>query len=224
MIFRLKSISVAAGLFAFTAAGIAQAAPRIFPSAVGCQWSYRVSNGTQYGDKIIAVSGRSFTVKYHGVVNCKMQWIRNTAGWTTPDFKALGAVQSIGESFKIQVTGAGGVVVPRTAFWKRGYQWSFWYSMSTSGSTGPMTFTQTGKIIVENKIIGAKIVRVPDGSFHCFVVRSKLIFTGTEAVADETIPLHVTTGEKQYYALGTGLIKRTDGKTTTVLTKFVPGL
>jgi hypothetical protein len=33
----------------------------------------------------------------------------------------------------------------------------------------------------------------------------------------------VTTAETQYYALGVGLIKRADGKTTTVLTTFTPG-
>jgi hypothetical protein len=222
MIFKLKSITFAAGALT-VAASITQAAPRIFPSAVGSQWRYQVSNGTAYSDKIIAASKRGFTVLYNGATTYRMHWMLSSAGWTTPNFKALGAVHTLGESFKTHVTGSGGVVVPHTAFWKQGYRWSFWYSMRTTGSTGPMTFTQTGKMLVDNKIVGMKTVRVPDGRFHCFVVQSQLIFTGTEAVAGQTIPLHVATAETQYYSLGTGLIKRTDGKTTTVLTKFVPG-
>lgn len=223
MLFRLKLCFVAAGLLAFTMACNAHASASIFPAAVGSQWRYQVSNGTRYSDKIIGASGRGITAVYHGAASYKIHWVKSARGWATPDFQAVGAVQPMGEAFKTHVTGSGGVVVPRTGLWKRGHRWTFWYAMRTTGSTGPMTFTQTGKITVHNKITGLKTVHVPAGSFHCFVVRSVVIFTGTEAVAGETIPLHVTTAETQYYALGVGLIKRTDGKTTTVLTTFTPG-
>jgi hypothetical protein len=224
MILKPTMCFVVAGILACLGIGCSvQAAPGIFPSAVGSQWRYRVSNGPQYSDKIIAASAGSFTVLYRGAATYRMHWIKKATGWTTPDFRAVGAVHPVGESFKTHVTGSGGVVVPHTGLWKRAYRWNFWYTMRTTGSTGPMTFTQTGKITVHNRITGMKVVHVPAGSFKCFVVRSAVIFTGTEAVAGQTIPLHVTTAETQYYALGVGLIKRKDGETTTVLTKFTPG-
>ena len=200
-----------------------RAAQSIFPSALGSQWHYRVSNGQHYSDKITSRSAQGFTVLYQGAVAYRMRWIKSSAGWSTPDFHATGSVSPESESMKTHVTGSGGVVIPHTRFWKRGKRWSFWYTTRTTGSTGPMTFTQTGKITVRNKIVGTRTLRVPAGSFKCFVVRSVVIFAGTQAVAGETIPLQVTTEETQYYALGVGLIKRTDGKTTTVLARFTPG-
>ncbi len=201
----------------------AQAAKTIFPSTVGSQWNYRVSNGQRYSDTITSGSARRFTVRYRGAVAYSMHWIKSATGWRTPDFHAIGAVGPVGESFKTHVTGSGGVVIPQTGSWKRGHHWNFWYTMRSTGSTGPMTFTQTGKITVHNKIAGMKMVQVPAGSFRCFVVHSVVTFTGATAVAGQSIPLHVTTDETQYYALGVGLIKRTDSKTTTVLTKFTLG-
>ena len=225
MIFGLKNNVMVAGLLAL--AGItanAHAAGTIFPSAVGCQWRYKVSNGSQYREKITRASHHSFILLYHGgALTYGLHWTKNVNGWATPDFNALGSIQPMKETFKTHVTGSGGVVLPRTALWKRGHRWTFWYSMRTTGSTGPMTFTQTGKITVDNTIMSMKKVQVPAGTFKCFVVQSEVIFTGTEAVAGQTIPLHVQSRETQYYALGVGLIKRKANHTTTVLMKFTPG-
>jgi hypothetical protein len=225
MIFGLKNNVVIAGLLALGAVSSnLQAAGVIFPSAVGSQWRYKVSNGSQYLEKITRSSHHSFTLFYQGgALTYKLRWIKNTQGWTTPNFKALGGLLPMKENFKTHVTGSGGVVLPRTASWKRGYQWNFWYSMRTTGSAGPMTFTQTGKMTVDNTITSMKKIRVPAGSFKCFVVRSDLIFTGIEAVAGQRIPLHVQSREIQYYALGVGLVKRKTNKATTVLVKFTPG-
>ncbi len=211
--------AVVVGLFICTSA---MAGGAVFPHAVGSKWRYQVSNGTTMTTAVIASSAKSFTVHYAGAANLFLHWHRTTAGWTSPNYGATGAVAKLNEGFKMKTTGHGGVIIPANSRWKTGYRWSYWYTTRTSGSTGPVSFTQTGKMTVYCKIVGQKTISVPAGTYHCYKVRENISYVGATTVMGKTHRMRTHTTEAIYYARGVGMIETASHGITTKLVKYTP--